>query len=66
MRGFHLGGGVGGGTDSPLFTFKHRYDPTSEPRPFHIAKLVHDRQRYRALAGTDSTDGYFPPWRAPS
>lgn len=63
---FHLGGGVGGGTDSPLFTFKHRYDPESEPRPFHVAKLVHDQARYRELAGTDSTAGYFPPWRSPS
>jgi serine/alanine adding enzyme len=60
---FHLGGGVGAGTDSPLFVFKHRYDPTSEPRAFHIAKLVHDTERYRALAGSDSTDGFFPPWR---
>ncbi len=65
MVGFHLGGGVGGGTDSPLFVFKYRYDPESEPLPFHVAKLVHDADRYRALAGSDSTDGYFPPWRAP-
>jgi hypothetical protein len=64
--GFHLGGGVGGGSDSPLFTFKHRYDPASEPLPFHVAKLVHDSGRYREIAGTDSTDGFFPPWRAPS
>ncbi len=63
MIGFHLGGGVGGGTDSPLFVFKHRYDPESEPRSFHIAKLVHDADRYRDLAGTDSTAGFFPPWR---
>ncbi|MCW2973724.1 MAG: putative GCN5-related N-acetyltransferase [Thermoleophilia bacterium] len=60
---FHLGGGVGAGTESPLFVFKHRYDPTSEPHPFHIAKLVHDAERYRALAGSDSTAGFFPPWR---
>jgi hypothetical protein len=66
IGGFHLGGGVGGGTDSPLFTFKHRYDPDSAPRPFHIAKLVHDADRYRELADTDSVDGYFPPWRAPA
>ncbi len=64
MAGFHLGGGVGGGTDSPLFVFKHRYDPESEPRAFHIAKLVHDADRYRELAGSDSTAGFFPPWRA--
>ncbi len=66
ITGFHLGGGVGGGSDSPLFVFKHRYDPTSEPLPFHIGKLVHDSARYRELAGTDSTDGFFPPWRAHS
>ena len=64
MSHFHLGGGYGGGTDSPLFVFKHRYDPTSEPREFHVAKLVHDADRYRELAGTDSTAGFFPPWRA--
>lgn len=63
MQSFHLGGGVGAGTDSPLFQFKHRYDPTSEPKPFHIAKLVHDTARFRELAGTDSTAGFFPPWR---
>ncbi|MCW2955247.1 MAG: putative GCN5-related N-acetyltransferase [Thermoleophilia bacterium] len=62
---FHLGGGVGGGTESPLFVFKHRYDPLSEPRGFQVAKLVHDAARYRGLAGSDSTDGYFPPWRRP-
>jgi len=64
MTTFHLGGGVGAGTDSPLFVFKQRYAPDSTPRPFHIAKLVHDADRYRELAGTDSTAGYFPPWRS--
>jgi lipid II:glycine glycyltransferase (peptidoglycan interpeptide bridge formation enzyme) len=64
MTRFHLGGGVGAGTDSPLFQFKHRYDPTSEPHPFHIAKVVHDPARYQELAGTDSTAGFFPPWQA--
>ncbi|MCW2950035.1 MAG: putative GCN5-related N-acetyltransferase [Thermoleophilia bacterium] len=63
LQQFHLGGGVGAGTDSPLFVFKHRYDPTSEPKPFHIAKLVHDQGRYAELAGTTSTAGFFPPWR---
>ncbi|MCB0879244.1 MAG: GNAT family N-acetyltransferase [Thermoleophilia bacterium] len=64
LRGFHLGGGVGGGVESPLFTFKHRYDPLAEPLPFHIAKVVHDMEWYERLAGTSSTAGYFPPWRA--
>ncbi|MBN1091282.1 GNAT family N-acetyltransferase [Blastococcus sp. TML/M2B] len=60
---FHLGGGLGGSMTSSLFTFKHRFDPASEPLPFSVAKLVHDRDRYRELAGTDETAGYFPPWR---
>jgi serine/alanine adding enzyme len=63
MTRFHLGGGVGGSATSSLFTFKHRYDPGSDPLPFHVAKLVHDRARYRELTGTDSTAGFFPPWR---
>jgi serine/alanine adding enzyme len=62
---FHLGGGLGGDTTSPLYAFKHRFDPDSEPRRFQVAKLVHDRDRYRQLAGTDSTEGFFPPWRRP-
>ncbi|SFK91911.1 GNAT family N-acetyltransferase [Geodermatophilus ruber] len=63
MTRFHLGGGVGGSAESPLFVFKHRYDPAAAPLPFHVAKLVHDPDRYRSLAGTDSTAGFFPPWR---
>lgn len=60
---FHLGGGVGAAADT-LFQFKHRYDPASAPLPFSIGKVVHDRQAYFALAGTHSTAGFFPPWRA--
>lgn len=63
---FHLGGGVGADTTAPLFVFKHRYDPASEPLPFHIAKWVHDPQLYRRLTGGDDTGGFFPPWRAPA
>jgi hypothetical protein len=63
MTRFHLGGGVGGSAASSLFAFKHRYDPGSEPLPFHIAKIVHDPVQYRELAGTDDTAGFFPPWR---
>ena len=62
---FHLGGGLGGSTASPLYAFKQRFDPGSRPRQFLVAKLVHDRARYRQLAGTDATDGFFPPWRRP-
>ncbi len=64
MSGFHLGGGLGSDSTSTLFVFKHRFDPGTQPQPFHIAKLVHDRGRYERLAGTDSTAGFFPPWRA--
>jgi serine/alanine adding enzyme len=69
MRGmtrFHLGGGLGRDASSPLFVFKHRFDPMTPPLRFHVAKFVHDRDRYRQLAGTESTNGYFPPWRRPS
>ncbi|WP_457045196.1 GNAT family N-acetyltransferase [Geodermatophilus sp. SYSU D01180] len=66
MSRLHLGGGLGGSASSPLFVFKHRYDPESEPLPFHVAKLVHDPVRYRELAGTDDTAGFFPPWRRPA
>ena len=65
VQRFHLGGGLGGSTESPLFVFKHRFDPESEPLPFHVAKLVHDHARYRRLTGSDSTAGFFPPWRRP-
>ncbi|MGK5110428.1 GNAT family N-acetyltransferase [Geodermatophilus sp. CPCC 205506] len=60
---FHLGGGVGGDSASSLFVFKHRFDPSTPALPFHVAKLVHDPDRYRELAGTGSTSGFFPPWR---
>jgi hypothetical protein len=62
---FFLGGGLGGSSTSSLFVFKHRFDPASEPLPWHTGAWVHDAARYRELAGTSSVDGYFPPWRAP-
>lgn len=65
LAGLHLGGGLGGDTASPLYAFKRRFDPSSPARRFQVAKLVHDRERYRQLAGTESTDGFFPPWRRP-
>jgi serine/alanine adding enzyme len=65
MTRFHLGGGLGGDSASSLFVFKHRFDPSSKPLTFHVAKFVHDRDRYRHLAGTDSTEGFFPVWRRP-
>jgi serine/alanine adding enzyme len=66
MTGFHLGGGVGGSSQSSLFAFKQRFDPTGPRLPFGVAKLVHDRNRYQELAGTSSTSGFFPPWRRSS
>ncbi|NEK84250.1 GNAT family N-acetyltransferase [Blastococcus saxobsidens] len=66
MSRFHLGGGTAGGAESPLFVFKRRFDPGSEPLAFSVAKLVHDPARHAALAGTDSTAGFFPPWRSPA
>ncbi len=65
LTGFHMGGGLGASTSSPLFAFKQRFDPDSQPLRFQVAKLVHDGDRYRQLAGTDATDGFFPPWRRP-
>jgi lipid II:glycine glycyltransferase (peptidoglycan interpeptide bridge formation enzyme) len=66
LSGLHLGGGLGGSEQDSLYAFKRRFDPVSEPRAFEIAKMVHDPDRYRELAGTDSTDGFFPPWRCPA
>jgi len=66
MTHFHLGGGFGGSEVSSLYVFKRRFDPSGDPRPFHIAKIVHDRTRYRELAGTGETAGFFPPWRRSS
>lgn len=63
MTRFHLGGGSGARSDSPLLTFKHRHEPAGALLPFHVAKIVHDPDHYARLAGTCSTAGFFPPWR---
>jgi serine/alanine adding enzyme len=60
---FHLGGGVGGRTDS-LYEFKRRFDPCGE-REFAVGKAVHDEVAYRELAGEASPEGFFPAYRAP-
>jgi serine/alanine adding enzyme len=62
---FHLGGGVGGRTDS-LYEFKRRFDPGGE-REFAIGKAIHDESAYRELAGDARPDasGFFPAYRAP-
>jgi hypothetical protein len=58
----HLGGGVGGRRDS-LFEFKQRFDPDAGEREFAVGKAIHDEGAYRELAGTASTDGFFPAYR---
>ena len=58
----HLGGGVGGGADS-LFEFKSRFDPEFGVRDAYIGKLVVDPEAYASLAGTVSTQGFFPAYR---
>jgi lipid II:glycine glycyltransferase (peptidoglycan interpeptide bridge formation enzyme) len=58
----HLGGGVGGRRDS-LFEFKQRFDPGAGEREFFVGKAIHDEAAYRELAGTSSTDGFFPAYR---
>src|SRR5215212_8751351 len=60
---FHLGGGVGGRTDS-LYEFKRRFDPGGE-REFAVGKAVHDEVAYRELAGEASPEGFLPAYRAP-
>lgn len=64
VTGFHLGRGSDSSTENPLLVFKDRFDPASEQHDFFTAKVVHDPQRYRELTGSDSIDGFFPPWRA--
>jgi hypothetical protein len=59
---FHLGGGVGGRSDS-LFEFKLRFDPGAE-REFAIGKAIHDESAYRELAGPGADlPGFFPAYR---
>jgi serine/alanine adding enzyme len=59
----HLGGGVGGRTDS-LYEFKRRFDPGGE-REFAVGKAIHDEETYRELAGDPRADaiGFFPAYR---
>jgi hypothetical protein len=58
----HLGSGLGGTEDS-LWKFKQRF--SDHPgRELWIGKLVHDAAAYRELGGTESTDGFFPAYRA--
>lgn len=49
---FHLGGGVGGGSDS-LFRFKSGF--SKQCHSFFLSRMVIDRQRYQVLAPGQST-----------
>jgi serine/alanine adding enzyme len=60
---FHLGGGVRGASDSPLFVFKQRFDPSAAPLDFHVGRWVHDLPQYRRLTSATSDSDFFPPWR---
>jgi serine/alanine adding enzyme len=59
---FHLGGGVGGESDS-LLLFKRRFDPGGL-LPAALGKQIHNKDAYRRLSGVTSTAGYFPRYRA--
>jgi len=60
---FHLGGGLGGRTDS-LYEFKRRFDPEGISEAA-VGKAVHDRERYAKLSGDGDLDGFFPAYRRP-
>jgi serine/alanine adding enzyme len=61
---FHLGGGVGGASDS-LHEFKRRFDPGGLVDAA-IGKAVHDGERYARLTGREtSLEGFFPAYRDP-
>lgn len=62
---FHLGGGFGGEA-SELFQWKHGFCPAEQTARFMVMKLVHDVDKYAARCGTAQTEGFFPPWRAPT
>jgi len=65
----HLGGGVGGGSDS-LFHFKVGFSPLLHP--FNTLRMVIDEREYRRLVqvrdprlDSDDRRGYFPLYRNP-
>ena len=60
---FHLGGGLGGKTDS-LHHFKARFDPEGLVDAA-VGKAIHDEDAYRELSGGEAGyDGFFPAYRA--
>jgi len=60
-RWLHLGAGRGGFEDS-LYAFKRRIGTVE--RDFSVGRWVIDDDAYRALAGTSSSEGFFPAYRA--
>ena len=67
-RSLHLGGGVGGATDSLLF-FKAGFSPVRHP--YRTLRVVLDEAEYRRLVAAcdpdldpDDLGGYFPAYRA--
>jgi serine/alanine adding enzyme len=60
---FHLGGGLGGKTDS-LHHFKARFDPEGLVEAA-VGKAIHDEAAYRRLSGGETGyDGFFPAYRS--
>jgi GNAT acetyltransferase-like protein len=60
--GFVLGGGYR--PDDGIFRYKRAFDPHGI-RPFRVAKIIGDRDRYRRLAPAQAEPGYFPAYRRP-
>ena len=61
---FHLGGGVGGASDS-LFDFESfRFDPGGELE-MAVGKAIHDDDAYRRLSGDAPADGFSPATAVP-
>ena len=71
MKHFHLGGGLGSGSDS-LFEFKQRFG--GEAMTFRTVSVVHNKQAFRrecenwcshAQVESFESNGFFPPYRVP-
>jgi hypothetical protein len=65
----HLGGGVGGSAEDPLFHFKAGFSPRRHT--FRTARLVLDTHAYEELCARADEEGeatqpaFFPAYRAP-
>ncbi|MBB1032740.1 GNAT family N-acetyltransferase [Dietzia sp. SLG310A2-38A2] len=63
LANFHLGGGFGG-EESDLLEWKAGFCPAAPLADFSVSKMVLNQHAYIEVAGTASTEGYFPPWRS--